>query len=187
MTAYSASKEEARELRGEENPTVLGAPKRGRTRRLDRLDNGFRDTHLRQRPIGADSGTVGAEPSTNQLGPVPTVQHTETVEHRSELPPEWLRVSLTLCLIVLLSIASIAGLLDMVRNGLLTHLMEIEPRALLGIPWAGGASLVVVLILRSSFGTAEFKILGVHFKGASGPTVMWLLCFLAEVLAMRIL
>ena len=59
--------------------------------------------------------------------------------------------------------------------------------AMLGVPWAGGAAFIVVLLLRSSFGRIEYKILGMEFKGASGPIVLWVFCFLAEVLGIRLL
>jgi hypothetical protein len=72
-------------------------------------------------------------------------------------------------------------------TGALGRISEEHARAVLGVPWAGGAALIVVLILRTAFGAVEFKILGVEFKGASGPIVMFLLCFLAETLAIQIL
>jgi hypothetical protein len=118
-------------------------------------------------------------------------QHTLAVEHDPELPPQWIRVLVIVCLVTLLAGATIIGGWIVLQNGslarTLTQLLESDPRLVLGVPWAGGASLVVVLILRSSFGMAEFKIFGVEFKGASGPTVMWVLCFLAEALVMRVL
>jgi hypothetical protein len=186
MTAYSVSNGEARELRRDENRTDR-ALKRGRTRRRNGPHDVLDDSHLRRLPIEADGGKVRATLPTDQSSQLRAAQHKVTVEHDPEGPPEWLRVSLTVLLIIFLAGASIAGLVNMAWNGAITHLIESQARAAVGIPWAGGASLVVVLILRTSFGTAEFKIFGVEFKGASGPTVMWLLCFLAEVLAMRVL
>jgi hypothetical protein len=109
------------------------------------------------------------------------------VERDPELPPQWVRVSLVVCIVTLLAGTTIIGGWIMLQNGSLDQLLASDPRLVLGIPWAGGASLVVVLILRSSFGTAGFKVFGFEFKGASGPTVMWVLCFLAYALAMRVL
>jgi hypothetical protein len=60
-------------------------------------------------------------------------------------------------------------------------------QGMLGVPWAGGAAFIIVLVLRSSFGRVEFKVLGTNFKGASGPIVMWILCFLVEIAAIRLL
>jgi hypothetical protein len=54
----------------------------------------------------------------------------------------------------------------------------------------GTMTCVVVVTLRTGrgpmTGKTEFRILGFEF-GASGPTVMWLKCFLAEALVIRIL
>lgn len=148
----------------------------------------------RHRPIGADGvsgGPVGAVLPTDQSAHLKTAQHTLAVEHASDLPPQWIRVSLVVCLTILLAGATILGGWIMLQNGslaqTLAQLVESDPRLVLGVPWAGGASLVVILILRSSFGIAEFKMFGVEFKGASGPTVMWVFCFLAYALAMRVL
>jgi hypothetical protein len=107
-----------------------------------------------------------------------------------ELPPQWLRVSIAVFLVTLLAATIIIGCWIALQNGSLAQAISqllSNPRLAVGIPWAGGAALAIVLILRGSFGTVEFKILGVEFKGASGPTVMWILCFLAEALVMRVL
>jgi len=53
----------------------------------------------------------------------------------------------------------------------------------IGLPCVAIASLILVLILRTVSGNIELKILGVEFKGASGPILMWILCFLALTLA----
>jgi cation transporter-like permease len=52
--------------------------------------------------------------------------------------------------------------------------------AIVGLPFAGFAALALVLLLESrSDQPIEFKALGFEFKGASGPIVLWVLCFLA--------
>jgi hypothetical protein len=104
-----------------------------------------------------------------------------------EMPPRWIRVLITLLLTFLLVMAPIVVVVNLVLTGALVRISEEHARAVLGVPWAGGAGLIVVLILRTAFGPVEFKILGVEFKGASGPIVMFLLCFLAEVLAIQVL
>lgn len=52
-----------------------------------------------------------------------------------------------------------------------------------GVPSAVVVSLAVVLLLRTVAGNIQFKVLGMEFKGASGPIIMWILCFLALILA----
>jgi hypothetical protein len=187
MSVRRASNEEARELPDDENRANLGVLKRGRTRHRDRSRDGLLGTHLRHPPIRADGSMASTGLTTHEAARLQTAQYTVTVEHEPEVPPHWVRVSFTLCLIILLVTATIVGGVEMMFNGGLTQLIESDPRAVLGVPWAGGAALVVVLLLGSSFGKTEFKVLGFEFKGASGPTVMWLLCFLAEALVIRVL
>lgn len=55
--------------------------------------------------------------------------------------------------------------------------------SVIGLPCAAISSLVLVLVLRTVAGNVEFKVLGFEFKGASGPIIMWILCFLAMTLA----
>jgi hypothetical protein len=45
-------------------------------------------------------------------------------------------------------------------------------------------ALFVVLLLRFSTGPIEFELWGFKFRGASGPLVMWILCFLAIIVGL---
>ena len=56
-----------------------------------------------------------------------------------------------------------------------------------GLPSAAAAALFIVLVLKAAAGPIEFDALGFKFKGASGPVVLWVMCFLAIVLAIRVL
>ena len=55
--------------------------------------------------------------------------------------------------------------------------------AVIGLPSAALAALFVVILLRTVSGPVELKIPGFEFKGASGPIVMWIACFLAIAFA----
>ena len=55
-----------------------------------------------------------------------------------------------------------------------------------GLPFAGFLAYFVVGTLENVRGQIEFEILGMKFKGASGPIVMWVVVFLAIVVAMRL-
>lgn len=59
--------------------------------------------------------------------------------------------------------------------------------AVLGLPGAAVAAMVVVIVLRNVEGPIEFQGLGFKFKGASGPVVLWVFCFLAIAGAIRLL
>ena len=77
--------------------------------------------------------------------------------------------------VVTVLLVSSAGDPDM-RNLLLRHYP-----AVIGLPSAAGAALFVVLVLRAAAGPIEFEVLGLKFRGASGPVVLWIPCFLAIV------
>ena len=54
-----------------------------------------------------------------------------------------------------------------------------------GLPFAGLLSHFLVGTLESSRGKIEFEVLGLKFKGASGPIIMWVIVFLAIVVSFR--
>jgi hypothetical protein len=53
-----------------------------------------------------------------------------------------------------------------------------------GLPCSGLGALFIVLLLRNVAGAVQFRVLTLEFKGASGPIIMWILCFLSLTLAM---
>jgi hypothetical protein len=59
--------------------------------------------------------------------------------------------------------------------------------ATIGLPCAALASLCIVIFLEHTSGSIEAECLGFKFKGASGPIVFWILCFLSITLAIKIL
>ena len=60
-----------------------------------------------------------------------------------------------------------------------------HPLAIVGMPSCAIAALCLVLLLRTTSGEIEFEGLGFKFKGASGPIVMWVLCFLVMGLVLK--
>ncbi|MCG8588043.1 MAG: hypothetical protein MJE66_02020 [Proteobacteria bacterium] len=54
-------------------------------------------------------------------------------------------------------------------------------RAIVGVPLAALAGFCVVGLLRATYGDIEFTAPGFTFSGASGPVVLWVLCFLTSV------
>ena len=59
--------------------------------------------------------------------------------------------------------------------------------AVVGLPAAALASFLLVVVLETAAGHIELRVLGFEFKGASGPIVMWVLCFLAVAFAIWLL
>jgi hypothetical protein len=58
---------------------------------------------------------------------------------------------------------------------------------MVGVPEAGGAAMAIVVFLRQTDGPIEFEGLGFKLKGAAGQGTMWILTFLAIVVAMKLL
>jgi|GEM_PF-1814829 hypothetical protein len=54
----------------------------------------------------------------------------------------------------------------------------------IGVPCSGLGALFIVLLLRTVAGDIQFKAFGFEFRGASGPIIMWILCFGVLVFAM---
>jgi len=59
--------------------------------------------------------------------------------------------------------------------------------AVVGLPAAAIASFLLVIILETIKGNIEFEVLQFKFKGASGPIIMWILCFLTMSFAIWLL
>jgi hypothetical protein len=43
--------------------------------------------------------------------------------------------------------------------------------AVVGLPMAAALAFIIVLLLPATYGEIEFKVVGISFKGASGPIV----------------
>jgi hypothetical protein len=72
-------------------------------------------------------------------------------------------------------------------NSWLVELFQKHFAALLGVPMAALMSMCVVILLRYASGPVEFKVPGFEFQGASGQVVLWVVCFLAFVTALKLL
>jgi hypothetical protein len=60
--------------------------------------------------------------------------------------------------------------------------------ALIGLPFVAFAGVCLVLFLESRYDDPiEFKALGFEFKGASGPIILWAICFLVLSICMKLL
>lgn len=75
-------------------------------------------------------------------------------------------------------------------GGINPAFMELYQRnfiVIIGLPLAAFAALFLVVFLEQAQGALEFEGLGFKFKGASGPIVLWVLCYLAFVLCFKVL
>jgi hypothetical protein len=59
--------------------------------------------------------------------------------------------------------------------------------AIFGLPTGALASLGIVLLLEVKSGRIEFEVLGFKFRGASGEIILWVICFMAIITAIKLL
>jgi hypothetical protein len=71
-------------------------------------------------------------------------------------------------------------------GGFIVKLTEKQFGAMIMVPMAALMALCIVIILEWTAGQIEFKGLSFEFRGASGPIVLWVFCFLAIVSALRL-
>ncbi len=79
-------------------------------------------------------------------------------------------------------------LYEIVASGQLPKLIAIvldHPQAAIGGPVCMLCALLIVLLLRTTEGPIQFEAFGLKFRGASGPIIMWILCFGALVFGLR--
>jgi len=57
--------------------------------------------------------------------------------------------------------------------------------AIVGLPAAAGIAFVLVVFLRQAEGPIEFEAWGLKVKGAAGQVILWVLCFLSIVVAIK--
>lgn len=69
----------------------------------------------------------------------------------------------------------------------LTNVAKKHYPAAIGLPLAAIAALLVVSVFRITNEPIEFELLGLRLKGGAGPTILWVLVFLAMVLGIFVL
>jgi len=61
------------------------------------------------------------------------------------------------------------------------RILENHFAATLGVPLSAVASVCIVLLLKATTGPIEYEGMGFKFRGASGPIILWILCFSAMI------
>ena len=92
-------------------------------------------------------------------------------------------------IVAVVSLFSIVAMVLMIRKGFYSTFYSDIARehfaATVGLPMAAVAALFIVLVLRVTSGPLEFEGIGFKFRGASGPIVLWLMCFLGITAAIK--
>jgi hypothetical protein len=65
--------------------------------------------------------------------------------------------------------------------------LDTEFNVIVGIPASAAAALLLVIFLRATDGPIELEVMGLKFKGASGPIIFWVMVFLSIILAIKTL
>ena len=81
----------------------------------------------------------------------------------------------------------VGGAMSMLLNPMVFQVALSHFAATVGLPSAALASLCIVIFLESTTGPIEFEGFGFKFKGASGPIILWVICFLAIASAIKLL
>jgi hypothetical protein len=63
------------------------------------------------------------------------------------------------------------------------RVLEGQVRAIVGVPMSAASAFCVVWLLEATSGRIEFEVIGFKFRGAAGPVVLWVMCFLSFVLS----
>ena len=97
-------------------------------------------------------------------------------------------ITWVLILIVpVVAVVAVTGLLRFMEPGLMREVVKEHFAAVIGLPMAALLAAFIVVGLRHSEGPVKFEALGMKFEGASGQVVLWVFCFLAIAIAIRLL
>ncbi|MDA1260848.1 MAG: hypothetical protein O3A20_09535 [Planctomycetota bacterium] len=107
------------------------------------------------------------------------------LERRVQRVMSWVIVSV----LTVFGIAAMIGLFSVARTpgSFWQDLIQSQFAVIVGLPIAGFGALFITLVLRISSGPIEFEAGPIRFKGGSAPIVFWVLCFMAMVLATKLL
>jgi hypothetical protein len=59
--------------------------------------------------------------------------------------------------------------------------------AIVALPMAAALAFILVTLMPVNYGRVELQALGITLKGASAPIVLWVICFVVIVVAVKIL
>ncbi|MCZ4311875.1 hypothetical protein O4H66_00520 [Comamonadaceae bacterium G21597-S1] len=83
--------------------------------------------------------------------------------------------------------AILAGFLTRIPYDVQLQIVQDHFAAIVGLPVAAIFSAFLVVVLQQTSGPVRFEGLGFKFEGTSGQVVLWVFCFLAITVAIRLL
>ena len=81
----------------------------------------------------------------------------------------------------------LTGYLTLMPYDALVDITKAHFPAIIGLPLAAIFSTFIVVGLQQTAGPVKFEGLGFKFEGSSGQVVLWVFCFLAIAVAIRLL
>lgn len=113
-------------------------------------------------------------------------------EKESELSPRSFIIKLGLFSIVVLGViftCSFFGVLvySFYTDNQWVDISKEQTSAVVGLPIAAVTAFMLVSVLEVTTGKIEFEGLSFKFRGASGPIVLWIACFIAMVIGIKLL
>jgi hypothetical protein len=79
------------------------------------------------------------------------------------------------------------GLIQLGNLGVWDEVVKAQFKAAVGVPLSALAALCLVFLFRVTSGAIEVKLLGLEFKGAAGPLIVWVIVFLAMIAGIQTL
>jgi hypothetical protein len=86
--------------------------------------------------------------------------------------------------------ALVLGLIFIIRSWDDNGVRDVELRhfgAVIGLPVAALGAFVLIALFRTVEGQIKGKLWKFEFEGAAGPIIMWIFCFLAMVVALKVM
>ena len=113
-------------------------------------------------------------------------------EKKSELSPRSFVVKLGLFSIVVFGVIFTCSFFGVLVRSFWTDKQWVDmakehTQAAVGLPIAAVTAFLLVSVLQVTFGKIEFEGIGFKFRGASGPVVLWIACFIAMVIGIKLL
>jgi hypothetical protein len=137
-------------------------------------------------------GSRHGEPETETEQPTDLTSAHQIDTALSAANPTARRIVTWLCLVAGIGLVAVTYF-PVIRAALnqdpwLLEIFRKHYAAIFGLPGAALLSFILVVVFEARFDRIEMEIANVlKFRGASGPVILWVLCFLSMTLAIKLL
>ena len=106
---------------------------------------------------------------------------------KDEFPNSRFARAFVIITVVTTYLAPIAFIILMETSLKIAPIITQYPAAFIGLPWAGGAASMLVVMFSRISGKVNVQGLGLRFEGAAAPLLFWAIPFLSFVVGLRLL